>query len=424
MKIRLQHRLFPRPGAWLGYTATVALATLGLVFSPTPEYLSAQTTVIQADRIMTSTAEGILGPGFIVIENGRIASVTAGQPSSFPQATRILHAAFVAPGFIDARTTLGLSGLHADDDDRDETSGPNQAHLRAIDAFDLNDPMVGHALRGGVTTVQTGPGDANSIGGQAGIFKLSAETVNAAVVRFPSAVAFSLDEAAKVTYGATNGFPSTRMANVGLIRQALIDANRYRDQTTGDEPPARSLKEEALSMVLEGKVPALVSAERADELATALRLGEEFEFSLSLVGATDAQVLLDRLASSGVSVFLGPAGDAALRSEDGELLVGSAAKLKEWDIPFALVTGDDENAPRLSLLEQARSAVRGGLTPVEALEAITISPAKLLGLEGSLGSIEEGKEADLVLFDGDPLEASTQVLAVFVNGIVAFLPGA
>jgi imidazolonepropionase-like amidohydrolase len=393
-------------------------------FTLTLHPLAAQTTVIQADRIMTSTAQGTVGPGFIVVEEGKIISVTTRRPSGIPETAWILHADFVAPGFIDARTTLGLSGLHSADDDRDETSGPNQAHLRALDAFDLEDAMVGHALRGGVTTVQAGPGDANSIGGQAGIFKLYAETVSDAVVRFPSAVVFSLDESAKATYGQTNRFPTTRMANVGLIRQALLDADRYQAQAREDDPPARSLKKEALAMVMDGSLPALISAERADELNTALRLGEEFGFALNIVGGADAQLVLERLAGADVPILLGPAGDAALRSEAGERMVERAARLEEEGIPFALVTGDDENASRLRLLDLARAAVRGGLSPEEALEAITIAPARILGVDDSLGSIEEGKDADMVLFDGDPLEASTRVLAVFVNGkAVCVLPG-
>ena len=413
MNIRLRNGAPPGQSArWFG----MALAILSLFLPPTHSPLCAQTTLIQADRVMTSTAEGIIGPSFILVADGKIVSVTATRPSGLPEATPLLNAAFVAPGLIDARTTLGLSGLHTADDDRDETSGPNQAHLRAIDAFDPSDPMVAHALRGGVTTIQTGPGDANSIGGQAGIFKLSAATVNDAVVRFPSAVVFSLDESAKLTYGSARRYPSTRMANVGLIRQALLDANRYRTEAAGDKAPSRDLKKEALVMVLEGDVPALVSAERIDELATALRLEEEFGIGLRIVGGTDAQIVLDRLADSGVPILLGPAGDAALRSDAGDLLVGTAARLKERGIPFALVTGDDANAARLSLLDLARSAVRGGLTLEEALEAVTISPARILGLDREMGSIEAGKDADLVLFDGDPLTASTQLLAVLVGG--------
>lgn len=415
MKNRLPNGPLPGPcSRWFG----VALAIVLFVLPATQTSLCAQTTLIQADRVMTSTAEGVLGPRFILVEDGKIVSVTATRPSRLPETTPLLDAAFVAPGFIDARTTLGLSGLHPGDDDRDETSGPNQAHLRAIDAFDPNDPTVGHALRNGVTTIQTGPGDANSIGGQAGIFKLSAATVNDAVVRFPSAVVFSLDESAKLTYGSARRYPSTRMANVGLIRQALVDANRYRTELEGDEAPTRDLKKEALTMVLTGNVPALVSAERVDELSTALRLEGEFGLGLVIVGGTDAQIVVERLAESGVPILLGPVGDAGIRSAAADPLIGTAAKLQERGIPFALVTGDDASASRSSLLELARSAVRGGLTLEEALEAVTISPARILGLDGELGSIEAGKDADLVLFDGDPLTASTQLLSVLVGGKV------
>jgi imidazolonepropionase-like amidohydrolase len=396
----------------------VALAIILFVLAPTHMPLCAQTTLIWADRVMTSTADGIVGPRFILVEDGKIVSVTATRPSGIAEATPLLDAAFVAPGFIDARTTLGLSGLHPGDDDRDETSGPNQAHLRAIDAFDPSDPTVRHALRSGVTTIQTGPGDANSIGGQAGVFKLSAPIVKNAVVRFPSAVVFSLDESAKLTYGSERRYPSTRMANVGLIRQALVDADRYRTELAGDKAPSRDLKKEALTMVLEGDVPALVSAERIDELATALRLEEEFGIGLMIVGGTDAQFVVDRLAESGVPILLGPAGDAAFRSDGAHRSIGTAAKLKEHGIPFALVTGDDANASRSSLLELARLAVRGGLTLEEALEAVTISPARILGLDGEIGSVEAGKDADLVLFDGDPLTATTQLLSVLVGGKV------
>lgn len=420
MKPRL--RRFKLPGGGTGRRG-LWLAALPLLLLEPPGLASGQVTVIRADRVWTSTSEGIVGPRFIVLDGGRIVSVTEDAPVGLPPGARVLRAGFVSPGFIDARTTLGLSGLHPADDDRDETSGPNQAHLRAIDAFDLNDPRVGHALRGGVTTVQAGPGDANSIGGQAGIFKLSAETVGAAVVRFPSGMVLSLDESAKRTYGSANRFPSTRMANVGLIRQAFLDADRYRTQAAGKDPPARDLKKEAIAMVLDGAMPALVSAERADELSTALRLKEEFGFQLTIVGASDAQVVLDRLVAAAVPVLLGPAGDAALRSEAGELLASTPARLHAAGVPFALVTGDDENAPRWTLLELVRAAVRGGLPPDEALGAVTLAPAGILGLDGELGSVEAGKNGDLVLFDGDPMRAETRVTGVFVSGKAVYLPG-
>jgi imidazolonepropionase-like amidohydrolase len=421
MKILL--RMGPIWGSRGGILRGIGVVALAASLPLEPRPLAAQTIGIQADRVMTSTTEGIVGPRFIMVEEGRIASVTEQRPADFPRSAQVLDAVFVAPGLIDARTTLGLSGLHPSDDDRDETSGPNQAHLRAIDAFDLNDPMVARALRNGVTTVQTGPGDANSIGGQTGIFKLSAVTVDDATVRFPSAVAFSLDESAKTTYGSENRFPSTRMANVGLIRQALLDAGRYRAQVAGEDPPNRDLKKEALSLVLSGEVPALVSAERADELITALRLREEFGFDLKIVGATDAPAVLDRLGESGIAIFLGPARDAYVEPEAGSRTVGTVAMLQQRGIPFALVTGDNRNATRLSLLDLARAAVRGGLTLEQALEAVTIAPAFILGLDEVLGSIEPGKQADLVLFDGDPMNASTRVSAVIAGGKVVSTRG-
>ena len=399
------------------------LALLFLSFASVPLPASAQVTLIQADQVMTSTADGIVGPRFILVRDGTIVSVSTTRPTNLDENAVVLQAAFVTPGFVDARTTLGLSGLHGDDDDQDETSGPNQAHLRAIDAFDLSDPLVVHALRGGVTTVQTGPGDANSIGGQAGVFKLAGRTVGEAIVRFPSAVVFSLDETAKLTYGSSNRLPSTRMANVGIFRQAMVDADRYRTEISQDDPPARNLKKEALARVLDGEVPALVSAERADELATALRLKEEFGFDLNIVGAAQAGIVADRLAKAGDPILLGPAGDVAFRSAVGGLFSETASMLRDRSIPFAFVTGDDAEAGRTSLLELARASMAGGLTLQQALEAITIQPARILGLDAKLGSVEEGKDADLVLFDGDPSESSTRPLAVLVNGNRAYQRG-
>jgi len=412
-----------RSGASLrgvGPTALVFLCLLTLVGRGGPGSLMAQTTLIRAERVYTGTEEGVVGPRFIFLEGGRIASVGSRRPGNVPASVPFLEAAFVTPGLIDARTTLGLSGIHPDDDDQDEASGPNQAHLRALDAFDPGDGMVAHALRGGVTTVQSAPGDANSMGGQAAIFKLGVSLVREAVVRAPSAMVFSLDESAKLTYGSANRLPSTRMANVGVIRQALLDADRYRTEASEGDPPRRDLRKEALVAVLDREIPVLVSAERADELATALRLAEEFGLDLRIVGATGAGVMLDRLAASGVPVFLGPPGEAALTAVGGDALQETAARLRDREVPFVLVTGDDDEAARTSLLDVARWAAGGGLSAEEALAAVTISPARLMGLDGDLGSVEEGKTADLVLFDGDPMVATTRVTAVFVKGGMAF----
>jgi imidazolonepropionase-like amidohydrolase len=278
--------------------------------------------------------------------------------------------------------------------------------------------MLEHALRSGVTVVQSGPGKANSIGGQAGIFKTYASSTKQATLRFPSAVVFSLTESAKMTYGKDQKFPSTRMANVGLIRQALVDAEHYAQSLAGEDPPDRDLKNEALAWVLEKKVPALISAERVDEIATAMRIADEFGLEWTLVGATDLHLLMDHFAKASVAVLLGPPGDALFGSDPNAFLEVPAG-LRERTVPFALVSGDDESAPRVSLLEQARWAVRAGLSADEALAAITLSPAHILGIDNKVGSVDVGKDADLVLYDGDPFSYATQVVAVLVDGAVA-----
>ncbi len=380
----------------------------------------AQTVLIQAGKVMTSAEEGTIGPTVVVVKDGKITSVGSSLYGDFPSDVIRLEAPFLTPGLIDARTTLGLSGLIPADEDRDEITGPDQAHLRAIDAFDLSDPMLEHALRSGVTIVQSGPGKANSIGGQAGIFKTHAGSTEEATVRFPSAVVFSLTESAKMTYGKDREFPSTRMANVGLIRQAFVDAEHYRKLVASDEPPDRDLKKEALALVLAGQISALVSAERVDEIATAMRLADEFGFQLMIVGGTHAHLLVDKLAGSPVPVLLGPPGDAAFREEKAEEIVELPSRLNERHVPFALVSGDDERAPRLSLIARAQFAMRGGLDLEQALKAITIDPARVLGIDDRVGSVETGKDADLVLYDGPPFAPTTKVLAVLVNGKIAY----
>jgi imidazolonepropionase-like amidohydrolase len=210
---------------------------------------------------------------------------------------------------------------------------------------------------------------------------------------------FSLTESAKMTYGKDGKFPSTRMANVGFIRQAFADAEHYAQSLMSEEPPDRDLKKEALALVLEKKVPTLISAERVDEIATAMRIADEFGREWALVGATDVHLLMDQLAEAAVPVLLGPPGDALFETDPNSFLMVPAG-LRKRTVPFALVSGDDETAARVSLIERARWAVRGVLSADDALSAVTLLPARILGIDDEVGSVETGKDADLVLYDG------------------------
>ena len=378
-----------------------------------------RTIVIEADRVMTMSGEGTVGPALIEVRDGKIVAVRGGRPSVPPGGTR-LQATVVLPGLIDARTTLGLSGLIAADDEQDETSGPNQAHVRALDAFNLEEPMLRHALRSGVTAVQSGPGGANAIGGEAGVFKTYSSTAEPVVLKFPSALVLALTEDAKTTYGSENGLPSTRMATVGIVRQALVDAEHYSKRLDEGEPPDRSLKHEAVARVLSREVPALVSAKRIDEIATAIRVAEEFDLDLTIVGATDAGLVADRLGAAGVTVLVGPPGDAIFGNMPSHTLLRLPAVLKAGGVRFALVSGDDEEAPRLALSQLAALAAANGLDAEDALAAITIDAARILGVADRVGSIEVGKDADLVMYDGDPFSYGTHVTAVLVDGHIAY----
>ncbi len=381
-----------------------------------PSAAQIDVTLIEAENVFTGVS-GTGGSGVIVVRDGRIESIARTRPPGSPAPHFTAKA--VTPGLIDARTVVGLAGLIREDDDSNETSSPNGAHLRAIDAFNLREPLLKEALRGGVTTIQSGPGRANSIGGQAAIFHTSAASTAEATIRFPSAVVFSLTEAAKTTY-ADRSRLNTRMANVGLIRQAFIDAEHHARQPSDSGAAARNLANESLGTVLGGSVPAVITAERVDEIATALRLRDEFKFRLVLAGVSDATLLASRLAKEQVPVLIGPPYEGPAESgtlQDREQL---PARLHQAGVRFALASGDGEYRPGFGLLKQAAAAVSGGLPTDAALAAVTIQPARILGIDDRVGSIEPGKDADLVLYNGDPLSYSTRVTHVFIGGRLVF----
>jgi imidazolonepropionase-like amidohydrolase len=291
------------------------------------------------------------------------------------------------------------------DDDADDRGGPVRPELRAEDGFDLDDPLLTLALRSGVAVVHAGPGDANSIGGQAGVFLTSALTVADATVRAPSAVIVSLTEEAKATYGEAGRLPGTRMANVGLIRQALIDADR-----SATSPDAGR---DVLARVLSDSLPAWVAARRSDEIATALRIAREFDIEIVVTGATEAASVADALQAAGVTVVVEPT-DVAREALGESTALGAAMAMHMRGIPFALASGDARTGA--TLFGFARAAVRAGLPADAALAAITTAPAALLGIGARAGTLEAGRDAHIVLLDGDPFAATTNVRAIVVAG--------
>lgn len=385
--------------------------------------------VVEGGEIHTVSGP-VIENGLVLIEQGRIVEVGPAGEIDVPDDARRLSAQVVTPGLIDAHTSVGLAGMYNVDADRDanETTGPNQADLRAIDAFNPTEPLLRFLLEHGVTLVHTGPGPANPIGGQAGVFRTFGTVADQMMVRFPSALVLSLGERPKQLYGERNQRPTTRMGTAALIREALAggldyarkraeekEGNRDDDE---EQPPERDLRREVLARTAQGELRALFEAHRADDILTALRLVDEFELDAVIAGASEGYLVADELAAAGVPVLVGPVMQRVGRPETENATYENAALLAGRGIPIAIRSGYEPYVPRARvILFEAAIAAANGLGPERALRAITLDPARILGLDEDYGSIQPGKVADLVLFDGDPFEYATHVQTVLSAGV-------
>jgi len=373
---------------------------------------TAQASVaIKAEEIHTMAGDTI-SDGVILIEDGRIQEVGSADSISIPEGYRQHQAAVVTPGLIDARSVVGLAGIYnvPDDQDQLDTTDPIQPGLRALDAYNVDEALV-KWLRGlGVTTLHTGPAPGALISGQTMIVRTSGDTVSDAAIREVAGVSMTLGSGVSHNFSS----PGTRSKGVAMIRQAFEDARAYDRQ----DPDERStdLGRQALVDVLNGDKPAFVHANTATDIITALRLAEEYGFELVLEGAADIQRVMQRVKEADVPVLLHPTMTRA-GGESENAAFDTAAKLQEAGIPFAIQGGYEGYVPKArSILFEAAIAAANGLGQEAALAAITINPARILGLDDDLGSIEVGKRADLVLYDGDPFEYVSRVCKVFSGG--------
>jgi imidazolonepropionase-like amidohydrolase len=386
----------------------------------------AQKVAIVAEKLFTMSDAGTLNNGVVLIEDGKIKQVGDQASLSVPEGYQIHRAKVASPGLIDAHSYIGLTGVYnvLADQDMDENTDPNTADLRAIDGFNPTEKLVAYALRYGVTTVQVGPGPSNPIAGQAGIFKTYGKTVRETLVKFPSAMMFNLGEKPKAVYGSKNKAPSTRMATAALIRRALNQAKIYaqkQQSEKNEKRPEFDPRKEALAKVVTGEIPAIITGHRSDDIVTALRIAKEFDLRLILDGATEGYLIRDEIKKAGVPVLVAPTMQRLGTLETLNSSYENAAFLWRAGIPFAIQSGFESYVPKTRIvLFEAAIATANQLPEEEALKAITLYPAQILGIDDRLGSLEAGKDADIVLFDGDPLEYLSHVTAVFVNGKVAY----
>ncbi|MGI6357373.1 MAG: amidohydrolase [Bacillota bacterium] len=380
-------------------------------------------------HILTIT-QGEIENGVVLVQDGKILQV--GSDVTIPEQADILdvEGAYLSPGLIDAQAAIGLKeeGLRWEGDDRNEnTQSPVMPHLHALDGFNPEDMGILDAQETGVTTVVCAPGNANVIGGQAAIFKMYERPTADDLFVSTLGMKAALGEEPKSAWRAAKKLPSTRMGTAAVLREALAKAEHYRRkvQQAADNPekaPERNLQHEALAKVLSGDMPLLVHAHRADDMTTAMRIAQEFGIKLVLVTGTEAHKVAAKLQAADVPVIVGPISQARMKVETAGRTISTPAQLAEAGVKFALTTNHPD-CPISSLPMQAGLAMRGGLSAEEAMKAVTIYPAEIIGMADRLGSIEPGKDADLVVWDGHPLQVYTSVLATFIGGELVYEVG-
>ncbi|MBG0740483.1 amidohydrolase [Paeniglutamicibacter antarcticus] len=352
--------------------------------------------------------------GTLVVKDGRISAL--GPMVEVPAGAAVVDAAgaWLLPGFIDAHVHLGMhpEGEVGSTSDVNEMTDPNMAAVRAIDAVDPFDPGFDDALAGGITAVNVNPGSGNPIGGLAVALHTHGRYIEEMVLRSPSGLKSALGENPKRVYGDKKQTPSTRLGTAMVIRKAFIDAQNY--MAKADET-ARDPRMEALAMVLRREIPWRQHCHRADDIATALRLADEFGYELVLDHGTEAHVLADVLAERGIPVLIGPLFTTKSKVELRGRSLANPGKLAAAGVEISIIT-DHPVVPVNFLVHQCTLAVKEGLDRETALRSITINPAKVLGLADRIGSLTEGKDADLVLWSGDPLDVMARALTVWIGG--------
>ena len=372
----------------------------------------------------------------MLIRDGKIEDVRTGKGVDVPAGYQVIHGAYVTPGLIDAYTSTGVSGAYniPADQDQDEATDPNTADVNVRDSLNPQDLLFRYVNAYGVTTMQITPGPRNPIAGAAGIFKTAGpdspfRTADQQIVQLNSAMVFNLGEAPKETYGKSHKAPVTRMKTAEMIRDALLQAKQYQDKWDkwkkdgGDasKEPSLDTKLAALAPVVTGKLPAVFNVYRADDIDTAIRIGTEFHLKYMLASVTEGYLIRDRIREAGVPCLVGAIMQPLEDLQTSNATYENAALLAQAGIPVAIMTGYVGYVPksRILLFETAIAAANGlGMEP--ALRAITISPAKILGIDDKTGSLTKGKDADVVVFDGDPFEYTSHVQEVLVQGQVTY----
>lgn len=381
---------------------------------------------IKNGHIFTMAGE-IIEKGNIIIKDGKISEI--GKDLVAPSDAKIIDAEgkMVLPGFIDAHCHIGMweEGMGFEGDDGNEMVDPVTPQLRAIDAINPMDLAFKEAYMGGVTTAVTGPGSANVIGGMFVALKTYGNRVDDMILREPVAMKIAFGENPKRVYESKKKSPMTRMATAAILRETLFKARVYMEKKErGKEDPSKmpeyDMKMEALSLVLNKQIPLKAHAHRADDIFTAIRIAKEFDVDITLDHCTEGHLIADYLAKEGKGAIVGPTLSSRSKIEQKNLTFDTPGILHEAGVKIAIMT-DSPVIPLHYLPVCAGLAIKSGLDEMEALKAITINPAEIIGIDDRVGSIEVGKDADIVIFDGNPIkDIDCKTYATIIDGEVVY----
>jgi imidazolonepropionase-like amidohydrolase len=421
---------------WKAFLMAVLMPLVAL-----PAAWAQQTIAISGGRLLTVT-HGVIENGTVLVEDGKIKAV--GTHVSIPPGAKVIDASgrVVMPGMMDAGDGLGLVEIPGEPvtDDSTEYNNPIHPELRVLDALNPRSELFRITRAQGITSAVSTPAAGNLIAGQSAVINLDGGTVQQIVVKSPAALVVNLGESSKEIYGTKGKPPQTRMGQMAMLRQEFLSAQHYQaeqrayadklvaksktdrsesEKAKSTAPPAKNLKMEALVAALEGKLPVVIRANRVSDIEMALRLAEEFHLRLILEDAASAWRLADELAKEKIPVIVGPVLQEPSDMESLDVRLENAAILHKAGVPIAIQTDATDDVRELPF--DVEYAIAYGLPRDAALAAVTLNPASFFGLGDRLGSLDVGKQADLVVLDGMPFHVKTHVVTELIKGKVVDL---
>lgn len=379
-------------------------------------------------KIVTMTGENY-DSGVIHIEGGIITEIGSGEEVDMkPKAgEKVLSVedGFIMPGLIEAHCHMGImeekKGMEGDD--CNETVDPITPWLRGLDAINSMDAAFDDAVRAGITTAMIGPGSSNVVGGQFALLKTKGRRVDDLVVKAPAAMKIAFGENPKVNYSGQNKSPATRMAIAGMLRRELWNASEYlkrREQAEQrGEGFQKDFAKECWIPVLKGEIPLKAHAHRVDDIFTAIRIAKEFGLKMTLDHCSEGHLIAGELAEAGFPAIVGPDLTTRSKIEVQNMNFKTAGILHKAGVKIAITT--DHPVSHIQYLPLcAGLAVKAGLPMEEGLKALTLYPAQICGVGDRLGSLEVGKEADIAIFDRNPMEVFSQTLYTIIGGEVVY----